>query len=585
MKSINTRAIVGHLEKTLGSLPEMSGVSWRCQNGTFRCEYITNWDSPANAHGAAHEFVYDLVSRSNGNFLWLSLVTDTILRLSKMGMELAGIRKDIVDLPDDLDTYFRKAIIERGDKKAMRVTAMALSISLLPGSGNSWLPFWLLINSINGKAPSLEQPEFARKAPYHLCEHETVKTMMQNTESFIGESCRDILDTSVLRDSIDHAEDQETTFYRSVSFTHRTIYDFLQTREMQGLLDKHTPSTFRDRYFHARIVIACAKVRLKPGSASSTEAEMRFTKSLLDPVYNWVDFTYRLCDLRETGPVEDEEEFREHESIMSQLAEVMDDIATHDLFESTHWASDVLRETPAARKQLLRNFAFRLFVCLAHYNCYRLVDAFLDPWPKYVLRNGGELLHQILSWIGSLQHLVLPLHAEHQETVTFTLPLNTKLLRKFFVAGADPNGRIEAEGKSLSRAWSTIWCIFLQRLAINERSSTDARERARSPPRLKKEGGLRRKYPKRTFSSPDVQAAIKGFLEFGADLEPNLGNDDENSSDACIDPLATLRKYLPMDADSEWPALLELYLRPKKREEIRESRRKLVGSLSNVQEV
>jgi hypothetical protein len=49
--------------------------------------------------------------------------------------------------------------------------------------------------------------------------------------------------------------------------------------------------------------------------------------------------------------------------------------------------------------------------------------------------------------------------------------------------------------------------------------------------------------------------------------------------DGRIDPLATLRKYLPMDADSEWPALLDSYLQPKKREELREARQKLMDSL------
>jgi hypothetical protein len=103
MKSINKAATVRYLEKTLGPLPDFDGVSWRCQHLSTLCEHSIESYPTSDAHGGAHKLIHDLVDRSDGNFLWLSLVTRTIRKLSRMGIGLAGIEKTIDEMPDDLD--------------------------------------------------------------------------------------------------------------------------------------------------------------------------------------------------------------------------------------------------------------------------------------------------------------------------------------------------------------------------------------------------------------------------------------------------------------------------------------------------
>jgi hypothetical protein len=104
MKSINKAATVRYLEKTLGPLPDFDGVSWRCQHLSTLCEHSIESYPTSDAHGGAHKLIHDLVDRSDGNFLWLSLVTRTIRKLSRMGIGLAGIEKTIDEMPDDLDS-------------------------------------------------------------------------------------------------------------------------------------------------------------------------------------------------------------------------------------------------------------------------------------------------------------------------------------------------------------------------------------------------------------------------------------------------------------------------------------------------
>jgi hypothetical protein len=370
MQSINTKATVRYLENIFGSLPEFNGVSWRCQQhgGALWCEHSTVGrfgGYAAHVQGDAHVFVHELVQKSRGNFLWLSLVTNTILRLSKTGVGLTKIREEIEDLPCGLDTYFRRMIFERGDKQTRRITAMALSIALLPETTDSWIPYWLLINYINGGAPSLEQRDFALVAPYRVCDYERAEEMMQQTGNFVGECCRDILDTSGLQGMMENMERITCPYIRTnegISFVHRTIYDFLQTQGIQELLNNHKPQSFQSKYFRVELEIAGAKVLLRNRSTAmegSTASSMNYKNGITPPEY-----------------------------------------------------------------------------------------------------------------LGKL------------------------------------------------------------------------------------------------FSSTEVQIAIKYFLEFGAELVLTPIDHDAARPDGGVDPLATLRKYLPMDADSEWPALLESYLQPKKREEL-----------------
>jgi hypothetical protein len=570
MKSVNRMAIIGHLEKSLGalsdmsdvswstlrSLPDMSGVSWNGHAKFASSHTIVRY----HEHGDAHELVCDLVNRSSGNFLWLFLVTNTILRLSSMGIGLAGIRDHIDELPNDLETYFRKMIFERGGQQARRVTTMALRIALLPMAGVSWISFWLLINSINGKAPSLEQAGFA-----HVCfdrDRESVGRMMQETEIFLGECCRDIPDASRLQCMIAMAVERPFELvndYDGVGFTHRTIYDFLKTREMQELLDKPTPQTFQSKYFWLEIIIAGAKALLKRSDAAHmrTSVDLRSCGYRPSPWKFIYDFNGILEKLRDTELREIEERSQEHDSTISQLVEEMEKVTLQYFFEvpNLFWDLTVRPSHPSGSPYLE---TAPLCFSLATFDRYCLADAVLERWPEYALEDAGHLFLRIF----------FPVGATFRMSRSSSLPLDTCLLRKLLVAGADPNERIIRDHEWLAAHMSrpSVWHHFLQLIVAIEASSTSF---------------MMRGNPDKTFSSPDVQIVIKHFLEFGAELEPffYVGISALELQDGSIDPLATLRRYLPMDAGSEWPALLEMYLQPKKREELREARQKLVESL------
>lgn len=138
------------------------------------------------------------------------------------------------------------------------------------------------------------------------------------------------------------------------------------------------------------------------------------------------------------------------------------------------------------------------------------------------------------------------------------------------------------------KRWFTPWYEFLEELVINEESS-------RKPWAIFSSTVLASKsfFSGETFATPHVQIAMEYLLEYGAELElsmhqpsleglsrmrdtPHQIRNSKVLIDARIDPWVTLRAWLPMDKGSRWPRLLESYLQPTKREEIREARQRIV---------
>jgi hypothetical protein len=511
MKSINTKAIIGHLEKILEPLPEFSGVSCRSRRGWLGCEFATRTPGLLghDARVDPHAFVHELIQRSDGNFLWLSLVTDTILKLSKMGVGLVGIKKNVESLPDNLDTYYRSMIMERfngGDKNAMRITAMALSIALLPQAGHPWISFWLLINSMNGKAPSLEVPGFALVAPYQVWDHESVKIMMQQTEVFLDECCRDILDTSSLQDmrrAANNRPSDSVQAHAGISFSHRTIHDFLRTQGMQRLLDKHKPQSFHSENFELQVVLAGVKVRLEGSNTTLTQAQdkAQCSESTREPVSTLSRIlTDDVCAkvLRKL-----EERAQERTSTLSQLVEETEEVTMHYLLEVGQSLWDPTLEMIGRVKVNNRYHSTISTLCdlYASCGCYRLIDAILERWPGYALFDFGSLF----------RHALAPFERDANVFSSTDLPptvlssFNTKLLRKLLAAGANPNEKIAIE-KFSDEQWSTVWCDFLARLSRDTPTLANfAAFLSKLGPSLKWDGKFpQRMAPIETFSSPDI---------------------------------------------------------------------------------
>lgn len=113
-----------------------------------------------------------------------------------------------------------------------------------------------------------------RKPPLRDCRtsagtrHQGYPKHDAKTSDFSNACCRDVLDTRSLRHKVRRLGERSTSststgsfayIYPSPSFTHRTIFDYLETREMFELRNNHTPRGFYDINFQAKLMIAEAK--------------------------------------------------------------------------------------------------------------------------------------------------------------------------------------------------------------------------------------------------------------------------------------------------------------------------------------
>jgi hypothetical protein len=461
-------------------------------------------------------------------------------------------------------------IIERIGQKWKSETAMALSVA--QSFETPWTGFWLLLNSLDGGLSSLESPDFALATPYQEYDIESFRTMMQRTSNFLSTCCRDVLDTGKVRRMIRTLGESSTKTRdempwsviagTTIPFTHRTIFDYLKTREMSELLNKHTPRGFHDINFHAKLMIAEAKIsyRSRTCTAVPTDGACTIWMSLDSALGIWI-----------------EKQSPKDECTLARYAKEADDIALHYLLEDSKSIFDNVTYS-----QLSRRTVWPLpSLCsgLAHENCYSTIDALLEQLPEPAFQEedgiGLCLLQYALNNFSSMRFLRRN-------------PVNTGLLKRLLIAGIDPN-RPRLLGH---HRWSTPWCEFLDTLALNEESSRTSGTSILSTVRTPQSSSH---VIRETFATPHIQTAIEYLLEYGAELElstqqpslqgfdrrrgaPYQVTDSDRLIDARIDPLVTLRAWLPMDEGSKWPRLLESYLQPKKREEIRETRQRIVDN-------
>lgn len=105
-----------------------------------------------------------------------------------------------------------------------------------------------------------------------------------------------------------------------VAFTHRTIFDFLKTKEMSELFEKHTPPHFHSANFWVKLMIAEAKIAY---NSCTIESRIEAVNS------RWAILESALGKLCTTQP-------QENEDTVIRLAKEADDVALHYPLEYGH---------------------------------------------------------------------------------------------------------------------------------------------------------------------------------------------------------------------------------------------------------
>lgn len=211
--------------------------SWVCLGPSSYCPH---------RYSAPQKLIGQIIKKADGVFLWVELVVDMICQRLVAGNSVTDLHRRVDDLPEHLETYFRRMLFDRIHCTWKREAAMVLKLMLL---GNNRLKdFWMLAGSSDHGGPPLLSPRFPYDTPFQDINWFYAPLMVQKVRKFLTNCCNDFL-------TMPKADGLEAR----VTFSHRTMSDFLNTPDMRKTIDAHTPAHFQSPWLSAQIRIATWK--------------------------------------------------------------------------------------------------------------------------------------------------------------------------------------------------------------------------------------------------------------------------------------------------------------------------------------
>lgn len=231
-------------------------------------------------------------------------------------------------------------------------------------------------------------------------------------------------------------------------------------------------------------------------------------------------------------------------STLSRLAVIAEEVALHN-FESSQKSLESLAIFEDQIQDLTESCTF-LSKQLATCGLFRFTNSVMEAAP-YLL--------------SSAQGLFLSLKTTAFLFDTGDRGMHVDLLRRLLQGGVDINEKVKLWWEKEN---STVWSGFLK--LLRQRSNVPAKhwvdwKHMSAKKRLRALDGFDDEIGRDWYSDPYMQDAIKLFVEFGAELEPQ--------------DIDTLMTCLPKPGinDFDWPEFLRAYSQPEKRAQLEEDRR------------
>lgn len=490
-----------------------SRVSWGCiYEGSSECRYMHN-------HGEAHNLVQTIAVRADGVFLWAALVMEAVCRHVALGCPVVVLQSYVDKLPTELSEYFQNMVFKRIHESMLSETAMALSVALLPTGGLRYLRrFALLCEYMDTGVSWLTDPDFASNSPYTIFTPEDLAGTTRKITNFLRGCCRDILYVPPQPSHVvGLGKEWHAFMYTTVDFSHRTMFDYLHTPEMQLLLDRHTPAHFKDDLLTLKLDVAtCKMITIDPQGSF--------------PIENWGQLRSCATVLASRNDLQKNETGVLHSPKILELAQMLEKAC---LF---HLRAIKRLSTLTSSQKLIQGQCVYLSIELATFGLFDFTEALIDMAP-YLLSMRWEYLSSTL-FNGNYD-------------AAFEVDMICRLLR----AGGDPNLQ-----------YPCIWAALAERLNVDvvlpqEKDLVEIEKDIISAD-LDSASRTASSTRENTPAELSIHCAIKTLVEFGAELEP--------------EDIEMLTKCLPKPDghNFDWPEFFNAYSRPAKRIELEEERKK-----------
>ena len=173
------------------------------------------------------ELVTEIANKARGVFLWVFLVVRSLRRGLTNEDTILELQERLRILPTDLEEYFRRmldSVEGLYHKQAARLYLMRLDD---PG----------ILSTLTVSYFDEDNPSFALEAPMTPWSIDEIRERCTRTRIRVMARCTDLLELSTVSGDGELADSR-------VDFLHRTVHDFLQTRNIHSLLTERAGKTF-----------------------------------------------------------------------------------------------------------------------------------------------------------------------------------------------------------------------------------------------------------------------------------------------------------------------------------------------------
>jgi hypothetical protein len=206
--------------------------------------------------------VQKVISKADGVFLWVHLVTTSLCDGLEAGQSPERLHAEVDKYPAELDDYFYDLILERTAGHWLSDTAMTLKLFCVLQT-TPWLDtelhyFWLLSRLVQEDTADLTIPLYKRRFGPCPTELSARGALASQTHQFLQGCCRDLFYVREVAQK-DNPSDSRAMGEKMQSLLvqpiHRTIFDFAQTRRVQKLLNQHSPSSCCEEDFPSHLLL------------------------------------------------------------------------------------------------------------------------------------------------------------------------------------------------------------------------------------------------------------------------------------------------------------------------------------------
>lgn len=167
------------------------------------------------------DLVTEITTKAQGVFLWIYLVVRSLHEGLTNGDSVSTLQRRIRTLPADLEQYF-KHILDSVDPLYRQAMIRTFHVAT-----SSPKPLPLIMYHFLSK--EFENDGFSLQAPVHQLSHKEIDFHHERTRRQLNGRCKGLLEV--------HKNDSERTYLGyQVDFLHRTVRDFLRTKEMDEYL-------------------------------------------------------------------------------------------------------------------------------------------------------------------------------------------------------------------------------------------------------------------------------------------------------------------------------------------------------------